>query len=163
MQQGQPEFLQGPGGNSLTANAAVFGNTALGLTPMDWVPETAPSGNARIRKGAIEGFVRTCERWRLTRPEQIVLLGYRGDELAAQPILTGRVRPSQDVLDRSGYVLSISIGLAALYNDSVDAEIEWLTRPHTTLGQATPLSSMLDGKMLSMIRVHDLVSTERGL
>lgn len=163
-QQNQSEFMGTPDGISPTlANTAMLGNAALGLTPIDWTPRTAPSSNVRVRRGAIEGFVRTCERWRLSRPQQIVLLGYRGDELAAQPILTGRARPSQDVLDRSGYILSISIGLAALYNESLNAEIEWLTRPHTALCQATPLSVMLDGKMLSMIRIHDLVATERGL
>src|SRR6267143_1498920 len=79
------------------------------LRPSRW-PEA--NENVKVRKGAIDGFVRTCERWRLSQPEQIILLGYAGNELAGLPVLAGRVRPSQDVIDRVGYALGISIGLS---------------------------------------------------
>ncbi|MBR1235619.1 DUF2384 domain-containing protein [Bradyrhizobium sp. AUGA SZCCT0182] len=166
-QQGQAYPLQerasALAGNLLTTNAQL-GNTALGLSRLVSIDQAAPPiANPRVRRGAIEGFVRTCERWRLDSRKQVILLGYPGNELAAQPILMGRVRPSQDALDRTGYVLSISIGLSAIYNDSVGAELDWLSRPHSALGQVAPLDFMLDGRMPSMMRVNDLVSTERGL
>lgn len=154
---------KGFGDNNPGMIASLSGNLALGLTPNQWGPQTQPNANSGMRRGAVEGFVRTCERWKLSHSEQVVLLGYRGDDLAAQPVLTGRTRASQDIRDRTGYVLSISIGLAALYNDSIDAEINWLKRPHEALSGASPLNVMLDGKMLSLIRVHALVMMERGL
>jgi hypothetical protein len=118
--------------------------------------------NVKARKGAIDGFVKTCERWRLIQSDQIILLGYSGNELAGLPVLMGRVRPSQDVLDRTGYVLSISIGLSALFNNSIPSEVDWLTKAHSSLN-ATPMQTMLSGKMLDMIRVANLVSHERAL
>ncbi|MEY9604241.1 hypothetical protein ABIA00_003319 [Bradyrhizobium ottawaense] len=151
-------------GNYPSMARAQLGSLAHGLGEAQWAPVLLhPSANLNVRRGAIEGFVRTCERWKLSHAEQVVLLGYRDDERAAQPVLLGRTRPSQDVRDRTGYLLSISIGLAALYNDSIDAEIDWLRRPHPALGGVAPLNAMLDGKMLSMIRVHDMVMIERGL
>lgn len=157
--QGRPAS---PFGNDWVSGG-VLGNVVLGLVP--GTPDRQPhvQVNTQLRRGAVEGFVRTCERWRLRFPDQVILLGYRGNEFAAQPILLGRVRPSQDVLDRTGYILSISIGLASLYQESIEAEIGWLKRAHSSLAGAAPLDVMLDGKMLSMIRVHTLVMAERGL
>lgn len=160
LEQGEPR----PANGNYPATATSLGNLALGLSPAAPEQVNAPlSANARLRRGAVEGFVRTCERWRLSHIEQVILLGYRGDELTAQPVLMGRTRASQDVRDRAGYLLSISIGLAALYGDSIDAELAWLGRPHQALQGTTPLNFMLDGKMVSMIRVHGLVMAERGL
>jgi hypothetical protein len=118
--------------------------------------------NVKVRKGAIDGFVKTCERWRLSQPDQIILLGYSGSELAGLPILMGRARPSQDVLDRTGYVLGISIGLSALFDNSIPNEVDWLTNIHPHLN-ATPMQTMLSGKMTDMIRVANLVLRERAL
>jgi hypothetical protein len=119
--------------------------------------------NVKVRKGVIDGFVRTSERWRLKQPQQIVLLGYPGNELAGLPILQGRVRPSQDVMDRIGYVLGISIGLGALFNNSIPNEVDWLNQPQHSLGGAAPMEIMMSGKMLDMIRIFALVSRERAL
>ncbi|MCK1523043.1 antitoxin Xre/MbcA/ParS toxin-binding domain-containing protein [Bradyrhizobium sp. 17] len=162
--QREQRELRPANGNYPSIARAQLGGLSQGLGEAPWTPVLLrPNANLNVRRGAIEGFVRTCERWKLSQAEQVLLLGYGGDERAAQPIFMGRTRPSQDIRDRTGYVLSISIGLAALYNDSIDAEIDWLRRPHATLGGATPLDFMLDGRMLSMIRVHDLVMIERGL
>lgn len=164
----RPQVEQGvprPANGNFPATVTAFGNLAIGLSPAELEPgnSTSLNANARLRRGVVEGFVRTCERWKLSHGEQVILLGYRGDELTAQPVLMGRTRASQDVRDRAGYLLSISIGLAALYGDSIDAELAWLSRPHPALQGATPLDVMLDGKMVSMIRVHSLVMAERGL
>lgn len=119
--------------------------------------------NAKPRRGLIDGFVKTCERWRLSRPEQMILLGYPNNEIAATPVLDGRVRASQDVKDRTGYVLNISIGLAALFGGSIENEVSWLSRPHEALGQSSPMQKMLSGRMIDMIKVHELVLRERAL
>jgi hypothetical protein len=143
-------------GQTFGASAGLDTNRVL--RPSRW-PEA--NENVRARKGAIDGFVRTCERWRLNQPQQIVLLGYSGNELAGVPVLTGRVRPSQDVIDRIGYVLGISIGLSALFNNSIPNEVDWLNQPQ--LGGTTPMQIMMSGKMLDMIRIVALVSRERAL
>lgn len=125
--------------------------------------ETQTLNRPVTRKGVVEGFTRTCERWGLTRAQQIVLLGYSGNELLAQPILLGRARASRDVEDRTGYVLSISIGLGALFDNSVRAELDWLRRPHKDLANTSPMDFMLRGGMFDIVRVNELVQKERGL
>lgn len=117
----------------------------------------------KLRRGAADGFINTCERWRLAKSDQIALLGYAGDEFGAERVLRNQIRASQDVLDRTGYVLGISIGLSALFNNSIDAELAWLNRPHAQLGNVTPMAHMLQGKMLGLINVFQLVSQERAL
>jgi hypothetical protein len=124
---------------------------------------TEANENKKTRKGAIDGFVRTCERWKLGKSDQIILLGYTGNDLAAIPVLDGRIRASQDVLDRTGYVLGISLGLAALFDNSTSDELAWLNHTHPDLSQTTPMDCMLQGRMTDMIRVFDLVSRERAL
>jgi len=148
------------------SNQGLGANASLGLANVAFLhpwhePQTL--NRPAIRKGVIEGFTRTCERWGLTRPQQIILLGYSGNELLAQPILLGRARASRDVEDRTGYVLSISIGLGALFDNSTQAELEWLKRPHRDLAGSSPMDFMLRGGMLDMVRVNELVQKERGL
>src|SRR5437879_6406375 len=62
-------------------------------------------------RGVMDGFVKTCQRWGLSRKEQLILLGYGGDgEFLGRQLLNGRwLVPSQDVKDRAGYILGISI------------------------------------------------------
>ena len=111
----------------------------------------------------MDGLIKTCERWKLKRPDWVTLLGYNGDELGAEQIFRNRIRASRDVVDRTGYVLGISIGLAALFNNSIEAEIDWLNRPNPKLDNATPMAVMLNGKMVSLITVFNLVNYERAL
>ena len=123
------------------------------------LPQVVPT----IRKGVVDGFIKTCERWGLSKAEQVILLGYMGDELGAEQIFRSRIRASRDVVDRTGYVLGISIGLAALFNESIAAEKDWLRRPNPKLNNAIPLAVMLDGKMISLITIFNLVNYERAL
>lgn len=120
--------------------------------------------NLRIeRRGAVDGFVKICERWGLSKQDQVVLLGYAGNELMAEPVLRNRVRPSQDVLDRTGYLVSISVGLRALFRNSLQEELNWLNRANAKFQGRSPLQTMLTGKMIDVIKTFDLVEYERGL
>jgi hypothetical protein len=117
-----------------------------------------------LRKGAIEAFVKTCERWQLPTSGQILLLGYGTDPSAGMDIVDGRVlSPSQDVKDRVGYVLGISVGLGTVFDESIQAELDWLNAPHPKLGGRTPLACMLEGRMVNLIAVAGLVAEERAL
>jgi hypothetical protein len=117
-----------------------------------------------LRKGAIQAFVKTCERWKLATKDQIVLLGYGTNHTTGANILNGRVlSPSQDVRDRTGYVLGISLGLGAVFDESAEVELAWLRKPHPKLGKVAPLTYMLEGRMANLIAVADLVAEERAL
>jgi len=117
-----------------------------------------------MRRGLIDAFVKTCQRWRLTVGEQNVLLGYGGNTVLAAEILAGRyLNLPQDVRDRVGYVVGVSIGLGALFNESIRAELDWLNRPHPKLRNQPPLAVMLQGRMSQLIAVSALVDEERAL
>ena len=138
---------------------------AVGIFGPFSLNRAAPPLQARsLRKGAIEAFVKTCERWRLPTNGQILLLGYGTDPSAGMDILDGRVlSASQDVKDRVGYILGISVGLGTVFDESIQAELDWLNAPHPKLAGHTPLACMLEGRMVSLIAVAGLVGEEREL
>jgi len=114
--------------------------------------------------GLIEAFVKTCQRWRLNEGEQSVLLGYGTNPPLAREMVSGRYRDlPQDVRDRVGYIVGISVGLGAVFDEAVQAELDWLHRPHPKLTDRAPLSLMLMGHMAQLITVSDLVAEERAL
>lgn len=119
--------------------------------------------NSRPRRGAIDGFIKTCERWRLNQAEQLVLLGYAGNGIAGIPVLSGHSKCSQDVIDRVGYVVSTSLGLASLFNDNIDNEVRWLNQPKDELGGTSPMATMMSGRMVDMMRIVGLVLKERAI
>ena len=128
-------------------------------------PQPAPAMQvAPARQGLIDAFVNTCQRWRLNESSQLILLGYSGNETLGLEILHGNyLRPPQDARDRAGYVLGISLGLGAIFNEVLEAELAWLNTPHPALASRTPLSFMLLGKMANVMSVAALVAKERGL
>src|SRR5262245_21329814 len=128
------------------------------------VPETLQVQIRPMRRGLVDAFMNTCQRWRLTEDEQSVLLGYGGNQAIAADILAGRyLNLPQDVRDRVGYVVGISIGLGALFNEVIGAELDWLNRPHPKLHNQSPLAVMLQGRMSQLIAVSALVNEERAL
>jgi hypothetical protein len=127
---------------------------------LDW-PAARPRPAPR---GVMEAFVKTCQRWRLNEHEQAVLLGHGTNPPLAREMMSGRYGDlSQDVRDRMGYIVGISVGLGAVFDEAVQAELDWLHRPHPKLADRTPLSVMLMGHMAQLITVADLVSEERAL
>jgi Protein of unknown function (DUF2384) len=114
--------------------------------------------------GTIDAFVKTCQRWHLSPQQQIILLGYDGSGFFGQQILDGRLlAPPQDVRERAGYVLAISIGLGSLFDESERAELEWLNAPRDVLNGRSPLAYMLEGRMANLMYVAMMVARERGL
>jgi Protein of unknown function (DUF2384) len=127
---------------------------------LDW-PAARPRPTPR---GVIEAFVKTCQRWRLNEDEQAVLLGYGTNPPLAREMMSGRYGDlPQDVRDRVGYIVGISVGLGAVFDEAVQAELDWLHRPHPKLANRAPLSVMLMGHMAQLITVSDLVAEERAL
>jgi hypothetical protein len=123
-----------------------------------FVQPTAPP------QGVMDGFVKTCQRWGLTEAQELLLLGYGDNEFLGLQLLSGRwLRPSQDVKDRVGYVVGISVGLGAIFNEVLEAEVRWLKTVHPRLGGKTPLDYMLGGRMSALMTVSYLVEEERAL
>jgi hypothetical protein len=125
------------------------------------VPERQQS--RPLLRGRLEGFVKTCQRWRLEKDQEAVLLGCP-DTASADELLSGRsLSLSQDVTDRIGYVVGISIGLGTVFDESVAAELDWLNRPHPKLHNKSPRDHILQGRMVQLIAVAALVDEERAL
>ena len=115
-------------------------------------------------QGVVDAFVKICQRWHLSHDEEIILLGYRPGDFIGEHILAGRVLPSsQDVLDRAGFVVSISLGLGAIFGEVVDAEISWISHRREKLNNKSPLEYMLEGHMENLFSVAEMVKHERGL
>lgn len=142
----------------------VFALMPIGLRApfMEHVPQFVQPSTPR--PGVIDAFIKTCQRWGLSDKQQIILLGYADNEFLGSQLLNGRwLRSSQDVKDRAGYILGISIGLGALFDESVEAEVTWLNTDHPKLEGATPLAFMLGGRMVSLMSVAQVVAEEREL
>jgi hypothetical protein len=139
----------------------VFGVAGLasGLT-FDVPPKQAAS----VKSGTIDAFVKTCQRWHLSPEQQIILLGYKGSEFFGLQLLEGRVlSPPQDVRERAGYILAISIGLSSLFDDLERAELAWLHAPRDVLNESSALAHMLEGRMANLMNVAAMVDKERGM
>jgi hypothetical protein len=159
-----------PSGNGAAFNTEArrpgFGDTGLGVGRIR--QPTALEDSLTVRQasalpGMFDAFVKTCQRWRLEERSHATLLGYKDYEFLGQQLLRGYVPPrTQDVRDRIGYVLAISLGLGALFNEDADAELSWLTTEHPLL-KTSPLDFMLRGRMINLITVADIVRAERAL
>jgi Protein of unknown function (DUF2384) len=165
-----------PNGHGLAEGAAGPGS----LTPAQHVQQREPSKitglassisfvspprqSAGLRSGTIDAFVKICQRWHLSTDLQIVLLGYKGCASFGSQILNGYLLSSpQDVLDRVGYILAISLGLGFLFDNSERAELAWLNAPRESLNGSSPLAYMLEGRMENLMNVAAMVAHERGL
>jgi hypothetical protein len=114
--------------------------------------------------GVIDAFVKTCQRWHLSTTDQVTLLGYKGSGAFGRQFLDGRLSVvPQDIRDRSGYVLGISLGLGALFNDSEEAELRWLSEPRPHFGGRSAIDFMLEGRMENLMIVAQIVAAERNL
>jgi Protein of unknown function (DUF2384) len=125
---------------------------------------TPPTQVVRPKSDIINVFAKTCQRWHLLPQHQIVLLGYKGGESLGQQLLDGSLlEVPQDVQERTGYILAISIGLGALFDESEKAEIAWLNTPRETLNGQSALAFMLEGRMANVMDVAAMVAHERGM
>ena len=115
-------------------------------------------------KGIYDAYVKTCQRWNLGCNQQVVLLGLPENSIIGWRILNGQLTPLQpDQEDRAKYIVGISLGLGALFGESVGAELDWLNQPRKKLDGKSPLSYMLDGHMINLLTIVDMVKRERGL
>jgi hypothetical protein len=125
------------------------------------LPPTQPTTAGR---GVVGAFAKICQRWHLSLDEQVILLGYKGSDFLGRQILEGNIlSPPQDVRERATYILTISVGLGALFDDAERAELAWLNAPRNDLNGSSPLAYMLEGHMVNVIEVALIVNRERGM
>jgi hypothetical protein len=135
---------------------------ATGLAPVV-TTQLLPTQPAAAGRGVIGAFVKICQRWHLSRADQIVLLGFKGSEFFGEQLLEGNLlSPPQDAVERAGYVMAISIGLGSLFDDAEGAELAWLNTNRDDLNGRSPLAYMLEGRMSHVMEVALLVNRERG-
>lgn len=119
---------------------------------------------AGTAKGICDACAEVCRRRDLGRDRQAALLGYPGDLAAGQRSLNGRlVLQSPDQKDRAKYIVGVSLGLGALFEENIEAEITWLNQPRAKLGNQSPLDYMLEGNMTNLSTVVEMVKRERGI
>lgn len=119
--------------------------------------------NQPVRRGAVAGFVKVCERWQIGKARQIALLGYAENEFIGAQILAGRASGGQDVKDRVGLLIAIAVGLRALFKNNVASELRWLQTPRVELEGKSPINYMLEGRMVAILQVREIVDRERAL
>ena len=114
--------------------------------------------------GLAEGFKKVCERWSLDALGMAKLMHLEEELGLSGLILSGQIPPlTGDLKDRMAFVIGISIGLGELFNDDKDAEFRWLSSARSELGSLSPLAHMLNGDMLNIRDVIDLMDNARGV
>ncbi len=121
------------------------------------------TGRGRLR-GSLDAYVKTCQRWKLEPDKQMILLGYAPHNAVGRHVLSGNHIPlSQDFRDRIAYILRISLGLGSVFNEAVEAELNWLNKTRPELNDKSAFDYMLEGHMSNLFIIADLVEHERGL
>ena len=121
------------------------------------------TGRGRLR-GSLDAYVKTCQRWKLEPENQMILLGYEPHDAVGKHVLSGDHIPlSQDFRDRIAYILRISLGLGSVFNEAVEAELNWLNKTRPELKDKSAFDYMLEGHMANLFIIADLVEHERGL
>ena len=109
-------------------------------------------------------FAKTCERWRLDEEQQWILLGYTANAGIEWRKLVGKLKElPRDAEQRAGFVIGISLGLSALFQENLEAELSWLNEPRANLEFNSALDYMLEGGMMNLIVVSGMVKRERGI
>ena len=115
-------------------------------------------------QGILSAFATVCNRWGIGHDDQSKLLGFPPEDPGVEQLLSGALPPSsQDIRERVGYVVGISVALSALFGRNVKAEVDWLNQRRVELAEKTPLGYMLERRMTNLAQVSELLRRERGL
>jgi hypothetical protein len=126
------------------------------------VPELADS--ARLSGPALRAFDRIADLWKLSAPEQLVLLG----SPARSSYFRWKKEPdnarlNQDTLERLSYLLGIYEALAVLLPDPQAADA-WLRKPNDAapFGGRSALARMLAGQVADLYVVRQYLDATRN-
>ena len=111
------------------------------------------SEDVEARRGiaqlALKGFFNLANRWELTRPEAMTLLGLTATSTYAnwKNGKTGTI--PRDTLERISYLFNIDEKLRQSRANDL-AQLQWLRDEHPLLGGHSPLSRMLAGNVIDI-------------
>ena len=111
------------------------------------------SEDAEARRGiaqlALKGFFTLANRWRLSRPDAMTLLGITATSTYAN-WKNGKTGPiPRDTLERISYLISIDDKLRRRWPSEQD-RWQWLRREQPQLNGHSPLSRMLLGRVIDI-------------
>lgn len=102
-----------------------------------------------IAQLALKGFFTLANRWRLSRPEAMTLLGLTATSTYAN-WKNGKTGPiPRDTLERISYLISIDDKLRRRWPSEQDRR-QWLRREQPQLNGHSPLSRMLLGRVIDI-------------
>ena len=122
----------------------------------DAVPAASPTSGTV----AIKAFNRIANAWRLSRSERQRLLAI-SERTADRWRDPAKADPNRDQFERISYVLGIYAGLSAIFENAPFA-VEWVRRPNTDFGEATPLDRMLAGNVGDLAYVRAYIDAWRA-
>ena len=118
----------------------------------------------RLSAPGFRTFLAVSERWGLSVPQQLVLLGDVPATTYHHWKSKGVGSLSYDTLERVSLVLGIWKGLRLLFTDDAVA-LRWLRAPNTDLpfGELSPLDAMLRGSIDDLYAVRRYVDGWHGV
>lgn len=160
----KPAAAPFPQASGWQRGARVVNQPELGLQNVLWPRE--PSGQGAIsgrQTGPVTFVVRLLEDWRLQDVDACKLLGFeQADAPHVRSILAGHLSlRGRDIKDRVSLLLEIRASLHSLFRN-LETENEWLRESQDALDGRSPLHVLLEGSMLSMLAVKDLVDFMSG-
>ena len=136
----------------------------MSVLPCPLPPLPPPFSAKELSAAALAGFFFLAGAWKLSAAEQLLLLG----QPARSTFFAWKKDPnatlSRDTLERISYLLGIWKALRILIPDEPQA-LAWISKPNDNplfAGQ-TPLSHMLQGRILDLADVRRLLDARRGV
>lgn len=123
--------------------------------------------DAKVGRAAFQAFLNICNKWDLTRAQQLILLG--DVPTSTYHLWKGNVEKEQefkltkDTLERISYLLGIYKALHILLPNA-DAANNWIKRPNRAplFNSKSALDKMLAGNVVDLADVRRYLDAERG-
>lgn len=141
---------------------AAFAYPYSRFEPAPIVDLNARSVRQRLSGSALKGFFKLAQAWNLRDEDACVLLG----GVSSSSYYEWKKKPQRvlevDRLTRISYLLGIYKSLHILYGD--DLADKWVHMPNRNVlfGGRTPLAYMMEGGLLAMQAVRQLLDARRG-
>lgn len=117
----------------------------------------------KLSAPGLKAFFRIAEKWKLSREEEMVLLGQTSRATVHNWRTNPDVALSKDTLERISYVLGIWKALQMLLPNEAAAD-GWIRRPNMAapFGGRSALARMLSGQVADLYLVRQYLDAERG-
>lgn len=118
----------------------------------------------RLSQAALKTFIRICQAWEVSIPEQLVLLGEPGKTTFYKwKRDLDSVQLNVDTLERISHLLGIYKSLQILLPDPKAAD-SWVRKPNQAaiFGGKSALERMLAGRVSDLFVVHQYLDAMRG-